>query len=232
MAELLSLAAAVVTTLAGIGLSYFGYEIAQKVLALAGTVAGFAGGLAVGGVVYPSVTGSDQVVALTFFLGLVGAILGRIFVPALSQLAFALAGFVMTSLAAVTVISQGQVVDILLAAFPDSLAEANPVAVLERIAAAPLFTDPAFEQTLLIAVVAGLVGAAIALQFYDEFVAVATTAVGAAMLGMAIPVLIVVYEGGVASSSAADFSVLWAAVVFVTGSAFELYRNREEMTVI
>jgi len=233
MTEMLSLLAVGIVTAVGIGLSYFGYEVAQKVLALAGAVAGFAAGIFVGGFVYPAATGEPQIVALTLFAGLVGAGLGSAIVPGLSEVAFGLAGFTVTSVSVLGFLSRGKLVDVILTAIPSNAAEANPIAILERIAASPLFADPNFEQAMLIAVVLGLVGGAIAVQFYDEFVAVATTAVGASILGLAVPLLLVALEGGaVANSSAAEFSLLWFGVTFLTGSAFELYRNREEMTVV
>lgn len=233
MTEPFSLLAVAIVAAVGVGLSYFGYEVAQKVLTLAGAVAGLAAGIFVGGYLYPAVTGESQIVTVTLVAAIVGALLGQAIIPALSELAFGLAGFVVTSASVFGFLSRGRLIDIILAAVPANLAEANPLSVLERIASASLFTDPNFEQAVLVAVVAGLVGGAIALQFYDEFVAVATTAIGASMLGLAIPLVLVALESGtVTSTSRAEFSLLWFGVVFLTGSAFELYRNREEMTVI
>jgi len=233
MAEIFTLVVVGIVTVVGIALSYFGYEVAQKVLALAGVVGGFMAGMFAAGFLFPAATGESQIVGLTLVVGVFGAILGSAFVPALSGLAFGLAGFVVTSVSVLGFLSRGRIVDVILAAVPSNLAEVNPLAVLERIASSPLFADPNFEQAFLLAMGLGLVGGAIALQFYDEFVAIATTAIGASMLGMAIPLLLVAWEGGaVTNSTAAEFSLLWFGVTFLTGSAFELYRNREEMTLV
>lgn len=232
MAELIPLVSAVVATVIGVGLAYFGYEIAQKILALAGAVGGFAAGVALGSIVVPAVTGSPQSPGLSFVLGIVGAGLGGALVPALSQLAFGLAGFVMTSISVLAFLSRGRIVDLILSAIPTDLAAANPVAIMNRIASAALFQDPNFDQALLLSVGIGVVGGAIALKFYDEFVAVATTAIGASMLGLAIPILLAVYRGGSATVASAEFSLLWFGVTFVTGVAFELMRHSDEMSLV
>lgn len=232
MVSPLSLVTAVVLAAIGFGLAYFGYEIAQKLLGIAGALGGFAAGIALGTVVAPTVTGSGVSPVVSLVLAIFGAILGRLFVPALSQLAFGLVGFVMTSLAVLAFLSQGRILDILLSAIPTSLAAATPQVILQQIASAPLFSDPNFDQALLLAVVAGVVGGLIALKLYDEFVAVATTVVGASMLGLAIPILIHTVRGGTLTVGAGEFSFLWFGVTLVTGLAFEFARNRKRMDFV
>ncbi len=233
MIDVSSWLAVVVVTAVGVGLSYFGYGVAQTVLRVTGAIAGFAAGLFAGSYLYPVVAGQQHPLVFTLVAAIVGAGLGRAVVPALGDLAFGVAGFVVTSLSVLSVLSQERLVGVVLRAVPSNLGDATPVTVLERVVSAPLFTDPNFEQAGLIAVVFGLVGGAVAMQFYDEFVVVATTAIGASMLGFAMPVVVATLDTDtVTTTQATEFSPLWFGVVFLTGSAVELYRNREKMTVV
>jgi hypothetical protein len=233
MMDALPLLAVGIVTAVGIGLSYFGYEVAQSLLVLAGTVAGFTVGIVAGGLVTPAVTGDPQALALTAGAGIVGAVLGRLVLPAVSELAFGLAAFLVTSVAVLGVLSRGQVVDAVLGALPSNVLAADPQAVAERLASTPLFSEPNVQQALLVAAGLGVLGGAIALQFYDEFVALATTAAGAAILGVAMPLWLGTLDGRSATwAVGTEFSVVWFGLVFLTGTAFELYRNREQMSVI
>ena len=227
MASVFSLATAVVMAGIGFGLAYFGYEIAQRLLAIAGTIGGVAAGLAVGTFGAPMVTGGSVNPGVTVVLALLGAVLGRVFVPALSQLAFAVVGFVTTSTAVLAVLSRGRILDVFLTAIPPNLAYADPLSILDRVAASPLFRDPNFEQALLLAVGAGVVGGLVALRVYEAFVAVATTVVGASMLGLAIPILLEAVRGSTVTVGAGEFSIVWFGVTLVTGLAFEFSRNAE-----
>ena len=227
MASALSLVTAIVMAAIGFGLAYFGYEIAQKLLAVAGVVGGFAAGLFVGTFVGPVATGGSVSPGLTLLLAVFGAVLGRVFIPALSELAFGLVGFVMTGTAVMAFLSRGRILDVFLNAIPSNLVAADPQAIIQRVASAPLFNDPNFEQALLLAVVAGVIGGAIALRVYDEFVAVVTTLVGASMLGLAIPILLEAARGSTVTTGSGEFSFIWFAVTFTTGVAFEFARNKE-----
>ncbi|WP_340102097.1 hypothetical protein [Salinibaculum salinum] len=229
MASPLSLVTAIALAAIGFGLAYFGYEIAQKLLGIAGAIGGFAAGIGLATVVAPTVTGSSVSPVVMLVVALFGAVLGRVFVPALSPLAFGLVGFVVTVLAVLAFLSQGRILDVILNAIPTNLATANPELILQRIASAPLFSDPNFDQALLLAVVAGVIGGIIALKLYDEFVTVATTVIGASMLGLAIPILIDTFQGGAPTVGAGEFSFLWFGVTLVTGIAFEFARNRDKM---
>ena len=226
MASAFSLVTAVGMAAIGFGLAYFGYEIAQKLLAIAGMLGGVAVGLAVGTFGAPMITGGSISPVVTVGLALLGAILGRVLVPAVSQLAFGLVGFVMTSAAVMAFLSRGRILDVFLTAIPANLAYADPTAILNRIAASPLFRDPNFEQALLLAAGLGVVGGILALKLYDEFVAVATTLVGASMLGLAIPILIDAVQGSTITAGAGEFSFIWFGVTFATGVAFEFSRNK------
>lgn len=227
MASVFSLMTAIIMAGIGFGLAYFGYEIAQKLLAIAGLLGGIAAGLAVGTFGAPLVTGGSISPGITIVLAIIGAILGRVLVPAVSQLAFGLVGFVVTSTAVLAVLSRGRILDVFLNAIPPNIAYADPTSVLNRIAASPLFRDPNFEQALLLAVGVGVVGAIIALKLYDEFVAVATTLVGASMLGLAIPILIDAVRGSTVTAGAGEFSIIWFGITFVTGVLFEFSRNKK-----
>lgn len=232
MVEILSLATALVLVAVGVVLSYFGYETAQKLLAIAGAAGGFAAGIFLASAVVPAVTGQNFGPAVILIAALAGSVLGRLFVPALGPLAFGLAGFAMSSLAALAFLSRGRILDVLLAAIPSGLAAANPAAVLERIASAPLFQDPNFEQALLLSAGVGVVGGLIALRLYAEFVAVVTTLVGASMLGLAIPIVLEAFRGETITTGAGEFSFVWFALALVTGVAFEFWHNRDEMDVL
>jgi hypothetical protein len=227
MVQALSLLTAIVMAAIGFGLAYFGYEIAQKLLALAGLLGGIVAGLAVGTFGAPIVLEGSISPGVTIILAIIGAILGRIFVPAVSKVAFGLVGFVMTSVAVLAFLSQGRILDVFLNAIPPNLAYADPASVLNRIAASPLFRDPNFGQALLLAVGAGVVGGLLALKLYDEFVAVATTVVGASMLGLAIPILIEAARGSTVTAGAGEFSFIWFGITLVTGLIFEFSRNKE-----
>lgn len=229
MATPLPLVTAIVLTAIGFALAYFGYEIAQKLLGIAGVVGGFGAGVAAGTVGAETITGSGVSPVVILVLAVFGAILGRALVPALSQLAFGLVGFVVTSIAVLAFLSRGRIIDVLVTAIPTDVATANPVRILERIGSAPLFSDPNFDQALLLAVGAGVVGAVIAIALYDEFVTIATSVIGASMLGLAIPILIEIAQGGTAIVNASEFSFLWFGITLATGILFEFARNRDQM---
>ena len=227
MASVFSLATAIGMAAIGFVLAYFGYEIAQKLLAIAGVLGGIAAGLAVGTFGAPMLTDGSISPVIIVGLAIFGAILGRVLIPAVSQLAFGLVGFVMTSVAVLAVLSRGRVLDVFLSAIPPNLAYADPVSILNRIASSPLFSHPNFGQALLLAAGLGVVGGIVALKIYDEFITVATTLIGASMLGLAIPILLDAAQGSTVTVGAGEFSIIWFGITFVTGVLFEFSRNSE-----
>jgi hypothetical protein len=225
----------VVLAAVGVVLTYFAYEVSGLLLALVGYAvgagAGFGAGLALqsGGGVGGAV-GNDGIVIVGIAV-VVGAIVGRIVVPALSQLAVGVLGFVTTTLSALAVMTQGRVAEALRVALPTSSAQAPPARLIEYVLADPSLQGQAFQETMLIAGGVGLVGGLIATAYYRAVISLVLTGVGAVGLSVAGPVLLFVLTSSETTTAAPGqgFSPLWMAVAFATGVLFQYVRHSDDL---
>ena len=236
MATIITLASLAILGLVGLALTYFAYELSRPLLTFAGTVGGIVGGFVLGVGVAPQIFGSEPasigIFALTLVLVLTGALFGYILVPALGRVAFSIAGFVATSIAGLIVLTQGAVMDALFAAVPESLAEANPVTMYERFISSPVFAEPRTQQALLLAVVLGFIGAALAMRYYDIVAGIGITGLGAAVMSIVTPLFVAALQGGTdLFAESTEIAPLWLLVFFATGLGFQFLRYGDEIDI-
>jgi hypothetical protein len=227
----LSLIPVVLLAIGGVALTYFAYEITGLLLVLVGYAIGAGAGFGVGLVarsrdLVPALgTGNDALVVIGGAV-VIGAILGRIIVPALSKLAVGALGFVTTALSALAVLTQGRVAEAIRVALPSNDVQAPPERLLEYVLAAPELQGEAFQQTLLIAGGIGLVGGLIAMAYYRAMMSIVLTGVGS--LSLAGPVLLAVVTGSGAASVAPQFAPVWALAALVTGLLVQYARHSDD----
>jgi hypothetical protein len=222
-----TLAALTVVSLVGGGFVLFGYDLADRLVSWVGWVAGAGGGAAAAWLVVPrfvDVTFQGRLAGVGL-LALAGAVLGRVFVPLVSRIAVVLGGFVATGGAVLVVLAGGQVTNAVVGV--DATAGTQAIS---RLAELPLFTDSQFQQFLLIAALAGLLGGAAAARYYQVIVTVAATGLGAALLGAAVPLWQRALTGSVQfGGGLGRISRLWFAVALIAGVAIQGYRHRDEI---
>lgn len=219
-----ALAALTLVTAVGGGFAAFGYDLADRLVSWVGWVAGAVGGGAAGWLSLPRVTAVDVQTRLgaTVALAVAGAVLGRLLVPLVSRLAVVLAGALATAGAVLVVLAGGQVTNAVVGLDPSS------VATLGRLRSLPALAGPQFRESLLIAGAAGLLGGAAAARYYRVIVTGAVTALGAALLGAAVPMWQRAATGGVQfGGGLGRISTLWFAVALAAGVAVQAYRHRE-----
>ena len=236
MAETITLTALALLAGMGLALTYFAYELSRPLLSFAGTVGGLVGGFVLGVGIAPEVFGgsasSGGILFLTATLVLFFGLLGYILVPALGRLAFSIAGFVATALAALVVLSEGRVLDALFDAVPATVGEANPIGIFERFVESPAFEESTVQQAFLLAVVLGFVGAALAMAYYDVVAMLAITGVGAALLAGVVPLLGDGLGGDLdLAAEVTNLSPVWFVLFFLTGTGFQLVRYRNELDI-
>jgi hypothetical protein len=218
----------------GIALTYFAYELSRPLLTFAGTVGGiFLGlvaGMGSGPQVFDAEPTSGAILFFTITLVLFFGLLGYIFVPALGRLAFSMSGFVVTFVAALVALTEGQVLQALIEALPETFAEAGPADFIDRLAESPVFEETQFQQALFLAVVLAFLGAGLAMTFYDVVAGISITVVGAALLSAVVPLLVESVTGDVdLADGIAEVSLPWLLVFLVTGVAFQFVRYRNEL---
>lgn len=222
-----TLAALTVVSLVGGVFVLFGYDLAGRLVSWVGWVAGAGGGAAAAWLLVPEfvdVTFQGRLAGVAL-LALAGAVLGRVFVPLVSRIAVVLGGFVATSGAVLVVLAGGQVTNAVVGVDATAGTQA-----LSRLAELPLFADSQFQQFLLIAALAGLVGGAAAARYYQAIVTVAATGVGAALLGAVVPLWQRALTGSVQfGGGLGRISELWFAVALVVGVVVQGYRHREAL---
>lgn len=225
-----SLGALGLVTLVGAVFAFGGYGIAGQLVAWTGWIVGGAAGAAAGWTVVPRLlSGSPDRVVVALALLVVGAVLGRLLLPLAGRLSVVVAGFVSASTAFVVFFEGRRVVNRLAGVDPAVTSPREANAVLLRVSDLALLQD---QQLLALAAVAGVVGAAVAVRFYDLIVTAAVSAIGAALLSIAIPLWRDALTGRVTlAADAADVSPPLFAVVLVAGVLLQLYRYGDEMNL-
>ena len=221
-----ALIALTLVTAVGSGFASFGYDLADRLVSWVGWVAGVVGGGAAGWLFLPRVAavGTQTRVGGAALLALVGAVVGRAAVPLVSRLAVVLGGALATGGAVLVVLAGGQVTNAVVGL------DASTVATLGRLQSLPVLAGPRFRESLLIATAAGLLGGAAAARYYRAIVTTAVTALGAALLGAAVPMWQRAVTGGVRfGGGLGRISTLWFAVALAVGVAVQAYRHRETL---
>jgi len=225
-------ALALVTAI-GCVFAYFGYDLAAPLLKWIGWIAGAALGGTIGWVVVPQTANaavqSEQRLLYAVVFLFFGALLGRALIPLVSRFVAGIAGFVATAVATVVTMSGEQVLTAAVAARPANAPLPEQIAaVLDALASLPLFEQQAFQRLLLIAGVAGLIGALLAWRYYEPLVGIAMTVLGAGLLSVTIPL----WRRGLAGDPAlgeefSRSSPLAFGAVLLTGLAFQFVRHSD-----
>ncbi|MFB6177082.1 MAG: hypothetical protein ABEI99_08085 [Halobaculum sp.] len=218
-----------VVTAVGVAFAFFGYDLADQLLSWIGWLAGAGGGAAAGWFLLPTalpeLTFQGRIVGAVLLVA-VGAIVGRILIPLFSRFTVVIAGFVSTSGAVLVLLVGGQVTNAVANVSPGS----SPTTVVSRLAGLPVFETQQFQQFAVIALVAGILGAVVASKFYQLIVTVAATGIGAALLGVVLPMWEQALSGGVSfGGGLGQISPLWFVATLVLGIGTQLYRHRQEL---
>jgi hypothetical protein len=212
-----------VVTSIGILFAYDGYRLSDRLLAWIGYLAGGAGWLAA-----TNATGSPDRLLLTGGGILVGALIGRIFVPLVSWLAVVLLGFLSTSIAVFFVLAGRELTNAVtqLATVPRSPRGIEQF--LEQLASLPVFQN---QELLLFTGIAGLVGAALASRLYTLLVTATVSSVGAGLLSIVLPLWQRALAGSVDVTETTPNDVSWVLFigVLVSGLLVQGYRYGEEL---
>lgn len=216
----------------GLALTYFGYEAAEALLYYGGMAAGIAVGCWVGLGILPRVAGGQlttaEILAVTAVLALVGAAIGRQFIPNLGRLAVGLLGFSLTAIAALVLFSRGQTMEIVTQTLPTAIETGDPDLFADRLANLEYVGGLEPEIALAGIVLLAALGGSLALAHKLLILAAGVTVLGALLLAVTIPLL----TGGPALDSTAvttTFSEFWFIFFVVTGLIFEGIRYSEEM---
>lgn len=221
-----------VFTLIGLGLSFFGFELAEPLLRWAGSLLGAGIGAVVGFGVLPEVIDETAVetLAAAGLVGLlIGAFLGYYFIPFVGRIAASIAAFVAATGATIMVIAGDETIEATLDALPEEPL-ANPLVTVDALLGTPMEKIIGLGEPLFIAVVVGIVGGGLAFRYYTDIIALAATVSGAIIMGAAVPIWILVLDGDQAFDLAeAEFSLLWFGAILVLGAAFQLFRHFEAL---
>jgi hypothetical protein len=220
------LAGLVVLSTVGGALTFFAYSLAPRLLGIAGAVSGGIAGAAGGFGVVPLVSAGVPIetrIAVSAGGLVVGAILGYSLLPVVGRLAASAAGFV-ASAAAVVVVLLGEQLSAVAVRALDPAILRDPAAVGEILLDAPVFESTSLPETSAIALGVGLVGALLALRFYDSLIALTATAAGATLLGSVIPLWQDFIQTGSVATTAETVSPMWVGIAFVAGVAVQYSR--------
>lgn len=185
----------------GLGLAYFGYAFHLELIAFAGRILGGLVGLFVGGVAISNLLLTEPSVLRRLVVALVTAyvfaMIGGYLMVVVHELAIYISGFLAASVPTFVILAG--------------------IRALRRLATISL-SD--FLGPLAVAIVIGLVGAFIAMAFYQAFVILVTSFTGSLLTGGAIVVLA---TGTIGAS-------LVGLGVFITGSVFQWQYARSAAT--
>jgi hypothetical protein len=222
----------IVLAVVGLGITYFGFEATQAMLAYGGMAAGAVIGGWAGIVVAPRIAGeaftSNQLLLVAGGCVLVGAIVGRAIIPDLGRLAITCLAFTLTAAAAFIIGSEGGALETMTQTVPRVLETGNPDLFYDRFAQIEFVggADPQLAALGIFFVAAA--GAGLAIAHADFILTALITLLGALLLGAVIPILVGSADLSNDSVSAA-FSMFWFLVFAVTGVVFEALRYSEEV---
>jgi len=215
-----------VVTVVGVAFTYLGYDLFDLFLTWIGGLVGAGIGGAAGWFVLGSGgpnAGGQLVVAGV--LALVGGLTGAGIVTALARFAVVVGAFIASTLAGFLVFLGGELFR------PERIPE-NPDAVdpgvVQEVVMIERLMEASGQQGLLLTLVVGLTGAALAYTFYPVVIAAATSLFGAVLLGSVLPL----WQRGVIGGAELTFQLGgtfngWTGIALVTGFVFQSYRHSE-----
>lgn len=216
-----------IVTVVGLAFAYLGYDLFDLFLKWIGGLIGAGVGGAAGWFVVGSGGGGEMGVQLLVagVLALVGGLIAAGIVTALARFAVVLGAFIASTLAGVLVFLGGELLRP--EALPDDPGAIDP-GVAEEVVAVNRLTEGGAQEGLLLTLVVGLTGAALAYKFYPVVVAAATSVFGALLLGSVLPLWRagVIGEGELVFELSGTFNG-WTAVALATGFVFQSYRHSE-----
>jgi len=215
-----------IVTLVGLAFTYLGYDLFDLFLTWVGGAIGFGIGGGIGWFVLGGAeSGMESQLAVAGVLALIGGFLGAALVSALARFAVIIASFIASTLAGLLVF----VGETLFRpeAIPEEGEPVDPETVQEVVRIEQLLEGES-QQALLLTLVVGLAGAALAYKFYPVVIAAATSIFGAVLLGGVMPL----WQEGVLGGAELVFELNqtlngWAGIALLTGFAFQSYRNSE-----
>lgn len=229
-AEPTTLAILGIITAIGTAFCLFGYALAEELLAWLGWIVGAVGGALVWWVQSSQAMSTtiieSQVAELLVLLG-VGAVAGRLLLPLFTRFTVMIAGFVSTGGSVFVYLTGGQLTRTLA-----SNVGSQPTTIASKIAEHPELQTQQIQNYVVIALVAGLLGAILALKFYELIVTGATTAIGAGLLATVVPLWQEVLSGGLSLEEGLDkISPLWFGIALALGLGFQLYFYQDEIDI-
>lgn len=212
----------------GIAFAYDGYRLSDRLLAWVGYLAGGGGGGVAGWLAATNAAGSPDRLVLTAGGVVVGGLLGRVLVPLVSWLAVVLLGFLSTSLAVFFVLAGSELTNAVTRFETVPRSPRGVERFLEQLSAVPVFQN---QEVLLLTLVAGLVGGALASRLYTLLITATVSSVGAGLLSVVLPLWQRALSGGVDVTETTPSEVSWVlfGVVLVSGLLVQGYRYGEEL---
>jgi hypothetical protein len=212
----------------GVAFAFDGYRLSDRLLAWVGYLAGGGAGGVAGWLAATSAGGSPDRLVLTGGGLLVGALLGRVFVPLVSWLAVVLLGFLSTSLAVFFVLAGGELTDAVARFDTVPRSPRGVERFLEQLSAVPVFQN---QEVIAFTFVAGLVGAALASRLYTLLVTATVSSVGAGLLSVVLPLWQRALSGGVDVTESTPTEVSWVlfAGMLAAGLLVQGYRYGDEL---
>jgi hypothetical protein len=212
----------------GVVFAYDGYRLSERLLAWVGYLAGGGAGGVAGWLAATNAAGSPDRLVLTGGGLVVGAILGRILVPLVSWLAVVLLGFLSTSLAVFFVVAGRELTNAVTRFETVPRSPRGVERFLEQLSAVPVFQN---QEVVVLTLVAGLVGAALASRLYTLLVTATVSAVGAGLLSVVLPLWQRALSGGVDVTETTPSEVSWVlfGVVLASGLLVQGYRYGDEL---
>ncbi|MDH5021059.1 hypothetical protein [Halobacterium rubrum] len=212
----------------GVAFAYDGYGLSDRLLAWVGYLAGGSAGGVAGWMAATNAAGSPDRLALTAGGVVVGAVLGRVVVPLVSWLAVVLLGFLSTGLAVFFVLAGRELTNAVTRFETVPRSPGGIERFLEQLSAVPVFQN---QEVLLLTLVAGLVGAALASRLYTLLVTATVSSVGAGLLSVVVPLWQRALTGGVDVTETTPSEVSWGllALFLASGLLVQGYRYGEEL---
>jgi len=217
-----------VATGIGVAFAYDGYGFSDRLLAWAGYLAGGGAGGVAGWLAATNAGGSPDRLVLTAGGVVVGALLGRVFVPLVSWLAVVLLGFLSTSVAVFLVVAGRELTSAVTRFERVPRSPRGIERFLEQLSAVPVFQN---QEVIVVTLVAGLVGAALASRLYTLIVTATVSSVGAGILSVVLPLWQRALTGGVdvTETSTSEVSWLLFGVALASGLLVQGYRYGDDL---
>jgi hypothetical protein len=227
-----SLAILGLVTLIGIVFAYDGYGLADQLLAWVGWLVGAGGGAVAGWFGATAMSGDPNRLAIAAGGLLVGAILGRVFIPLVSWLSVVLLGAVSTGLAVLSVLAGQRILNAVSEINWNISSPEQAEAIIEHLISLPVFQD---QQIIILTVLAALAGALVASRLYEFLITAAVTIIGAALLSAVFPLWQQALSGSVTLSqpqtSLDRISITVFGAVLVSGLLVQAYRYSDEAEI-